>query len=408
MKSIIPILTALISFIAVNLVYYHLLIIAKDKTLVDNPEARKLQKEPIPVLGGIAVYFGILIGVLTICLFQENVDNPWTLLSLLTTTGIMLYLGAVDDMIGIRARWRLLIEFVIITAFIYGSGACVDSLHGLWGIDEFSWYIAVPLTVFASVGIINAINMIDGVNGLSSGLCILFCSVFGVLYFRAGDVVNASLAFVSAAALLPFFINNVFGLKSRMFIGDAGTMVLGMLMSWFIISLLRSNTLISNGIEASGKSNVALALSILCLPVADTIRVMMLRFFKGKSPFQPDKTHLHHIYISLGISHFCVTLIELTTAILVMLSYLIAYRCGASAELQLYVVIVAGLIFVWGPYFFLSWQIKKQTNFIKKIEVWAIDTHLGRKSWWKSISAWLDIPEEKLNADRRKSDAKYE
>lgn len=408
MLNYILILTSLVSFIAVNLVYYHLLIIAKEKALVDNPDARKLQKEPIPVLGGIAVYFGILSGVLAICFFQERVENPWSFLALIASTGIMLYLGAVDDMIGIRARWRLIIEFIVIGALIYGCNACADSFHGLWGIYDFSWYIAVPLTIFACVGIINSINMIDGVNGLSSGLCILFCGVFGYVFYKTSDPVNASLAFSSAAALLPFFINNVFGLKSRMFIGDAGTMVLGMLMSWFVISILRSNSIISNGIEATGMSNVALVLSILCVPVADTIRVMFSRIFHGKSPLLPDKTHLHHIFISLGFSHFFVAIIEILIAILVMVSFYISFRCEASAEVQLSVVVVSGIIFVWGAYFFTAWQIRKQTAFIKKVQELSVHTHLGQKSWWKSISAWLDKPEEALNADRRKTDVKYE
>lgn len=408
MSKIVPILTSIISFLAVILVYYQLLIIAKDKVLVDNPEARKLQKEPVPVLGGIAVYFGILVGTLTLCMFQAEVENPWELLSLIATTGIMLYIGAIDDMIGLRARWRLLIEFAILSALIYGCGGCLDSLHGLWGgVHTYSWTIAVPLTIFACVGIINSINMIDGVNGLSSGLCILFCCVFGYIFFFFGDVVNSSLAFSAAAALLPFYVNNVFGLKSRMFIGDAGTMVLGTLMSWFVISLHRSDSFIPARIETTGMSTVALALAILCVPVADSIRVMLLRIYQGKSPLNADKNHLHHVFISLGISHFFVSLIESSIAILVMGFFYASYKLGASYDVQLYTVALSGLVFVWGTYFFFTWQIKKQTPFIKKIQETSIHTHLGRKPWWKAISAWLDKPEERLNAARRQSDFKY-
>ena len=143
---------------------------------------------------------------------------------------VMLYTGALDDIIGLAPKTRFIIEILVILGMILSTGICIDSLHGLWGVDDFSWWIGVPLTVVAGVGIINAINMVDGVNGLSSGLCITYCVLFGTLFVVIGDIPNAVLAFVMGGALVPFFIHNVFGDRSRMFIGDAGTMVMGIMM----------------------------------------------------------------------------------------------------------------------------------------------------------------------------------
>ena len=154
----------------------------------------------------------------------------------------MLYAGAIDDILGLTPTARFVIEILVIAGVVLASGVCMDSLHGLWGVSDFSWWIAPPLTVFAGVGVVNSINMVDGVNGLSSGLCVQCCLLFGAVFMAVGDYANSLLAFSMAASLLPFFVHNVFGNTSRMFIGDAGTMVMGMLMTWFVISAMNSST----------------------------------------------------------------------------------------------------------------------------------------------------------------------
>lgn len=206
---------------------------------------------------------------------------------------MMLYVGAMEDILGLTPKSRFVIEIATILCLIFSSGMCIDTFRGMWGIDAFLWRLAVPLTVFAGVGIINAINMIDGVNGLSSGLCISCCILFGAAFIKAHDIHNAILAFTMVGVLIPFFIHNVFGLKSRMFIGDAGTMVMGILMTWFLICLLSSASTISYYETTEGVNMIAISLAILSVPVFDTLCVMTIRITHKKSPFKPDKTHLH-------------------------------------------------------------------------------------------------------------------
>ena len=117
---------------------------------------------------------------------------------------VMLYVGALDDIRGLSPSSRLLIESLTMVGLIYAGGGCIDTFHGLWGIRSFSWWIAVPLTIFVGVGIINAVNMIDSVNGLSSTLCLLSSGLYGIVFLKSGDVANATLAFSMAAALVPF------------------------------------------------------------------------------------------------------------------------------------------------------------------------------------------------------------
>lgn len=398
LNAIPVIAAAMTAIVAVRWAYFKILIIAKDKGLVDNPDARKLQKEPIPVMGGIAVFFGVAFGLLAGYTAGgiAGVAFSTPLMAVLAAMVVMLYVGALDDIRGLTPRSRFVIEILAMLGLIYTSGGCIDTFHGIWGIESFSWWLAVPLTVFAGVGIINAVNMVDGVNGLSSSLCMLSSILYGVIFVRSGDVANAVLAFSSAAALLPFFIHNVFGLRSRMFIGDAGTMVMGLLMTWFTMCLLRSDSSIAYYDKAEGVNMIAFALAVLCVPVFDTLRVMTMRILKKQSPFHPDKTHLHHVFINVGVSHFITTVSEVLILVLVMVTWTLSVALGVSAEWQLYIVVVAAVLFVWGTYVLLRYHADHHTEFLHQLVDFSIRTHLGRTPWWKRFTAWLDAPEERM------------
>ena len=383
-QVLLPAITALL---AVNWSYFKILRIAKEKNLVDNPDARKLQKEPVPVMGGIAVFFGLVSGVLVGCILLDSVP----LLPVVLAMVVLLYMGAIDDAMGLSQLGRVLAEVLVLIGMIFASGKCVDSLHGLWGVGPFSWWLAVPLTVFAGVGIINAINMIDGVNGLSSGLCMTCAGLFGGVFIARGDVANGMLALTMCAGLIPFFLHNVYGKRSRMFIGDAGTMMMGALMSWCIICLLSSDA----EIVAGRLCLVALALAILSVPVFDTLRVMTQRILHGISPFKADKTHLHHAFIAVGISHSITALSEVLIDIVIVLVWLITYRLGASQETQLYVVIAASALLVWGTYALLR-QGEKDNAIGRALGKLAPKTHLGHTKGWLRLQETLDAPEERM------------
>ena len=154
----------------------------------------------------------------------------------------MLYTGTMDDILNLSPSLRFLIEIVVVLLLVFVGGYCINDFRGLWGIGPISSWYAVPLTVFATVGIINAINLMDGVNGLSSGYCIMACTIFGILFHLAGEEVMTILAVVSVGALIPFFLHNVFGKSSKMFIGDGGTLVMGTVMSVFVIAILQSGS----------------------------------------------------------------------------------------------------------------------------------------------------------------------
>ena len=370
--------------LAVIWIHPRLVKIAHLKNIVDNPNARKLQHTPVPVLGGVAVFFGIVLGIA----LSSTYANCSSLMTIVAAMMIMLYTGTMDDIIDLSAWLRLVVEIGVVMLIIYSTDSSINSFHGLWGIETFSNAKAIPLTIFAAVGIINALNLIDGVNGLSSGYSIMASIVFGSYFYLSGNIDMLILASVSVGALIPFFFHNVFGKSSKMFIGDGGTLVMGVVMSTFVISTLSSaSPRISSLSESFGL--VPFTLAVMSIPVFDTIRVMLCRIFKGISPFHPDKTHLHHHFIELGFSHAGTTVSILTLNSLVILSQWLTWYFGGSINLQLYVVIALGIAITLG--FSMLAQMASDHNPIKRvIKILGRTTHFERKGIFLVLQRIVD------------------
>lgn len=355
------------------------------KNIVDNPEERKLQKYPVPVLGGIAVFFGIIVSLVASQVFFSSAS----LFSLLGIMVIMLYIGTMDDILSLSPGIRFFIEIIIVLLLIYGNDCSINNFHGLWGIWKIPSYIAVPLTVFACVGIVNAINMIDGVDGLMSMYGITTSILFGAVFYKSGEVDMAAMAMIAAGAMIPFFMHNVFGKKSKMFLGDGGALMIGIMMSVFVIYILRDESLCSQAV-CSNFGLVPFTLAVLSIPVFDTLRVMTRRILHGTSPFLPDKKHLHHMFIGLGFSHFGTAFSIVLLNLVNVLIWWISFKLGASVNLQLIVVIVMGLFNTFVVYKIMYWVKKYDTglyHFLLKIGEL---THVERTGVWGRLRTLLD------------------
>lgn len=355
------------------------------KNLVDNPDARKLQRNPVPVMGGIAVFFGIVIGI---CSSQMMFNSP-NVFMLVAAMLIMLYTGTIDDIIDLSPTIRFIIEILVVLWMMYINKSSIDCFWGLWGVDTIPQWISYPLTIFASVGIINAINLIDGVNGLSSGFCFMASVMFAIIFYTTGNTVMTIIAASAAGAIIPFFFHNVFGYHTRMFIGDGGTLVMGMMMSMFTISILGQNSVCASYAE-SGLSLVAMTLAILAIPVFDTLRVMTSRIIRGTSPFHPDKTHLHHLFIELGFSHAGTTISILTINFLVVVLWFVSYKLGASIEVQLYIVIALSILTTFIFYTYANKKMKKQGKTLAFFRKIAKLLNFEKKGFWLSLQKMID------------------
>ena len=374
-----------VAMVATWWIFKKVLRIALMKNIVDNPDARKLQKVPVPVLGGVAVFFGMVVALS----MTRLTFGTYSLFAIMGVMTIMLYTGTMDDILSLTPKIRFLIEILVVLLLIYTNNYSLNDFHGLWGIHQISEWIAVPLTVFACVGIINSINMIDGVNGLSSGYCIIASAAFGTAFMLTDDKDAASLAVLSVGALIPFFCHNVFGKKSKMFIGDGGTLLMGTIISSFVIGALNVNSPFAEKVDPNF-GMIAFALAVLAIPVFDCLRVMVSRIARGTSPFYPDKTHLHHLLFDLGFSHVGTTGTELLATLMIIGSWFLSYKLGASVDVQLYIVIVLGFMVTFGFYAWARRQQKKKSAACRVLNSIGKWTHVGHTPWFERFRDFLD------------------
>lgn len=379
---LIPFISA---YVAATWVFPKVLTISLIKNIVDNPDARKLQRVPIPVLGGMVVMSGILVAL---CVADLFVDCS-SLYTVVLAMAIMLFIGTMDDILDIPSTTRFLLEILIALMIIYTCDYSLDNLHGLWGVRALSSWVSIPLTIVTVVGIINAINLIDGVDGYSSGYCVMASIMFGVFFYIVGDMPMTMLAIVCAAALIPFFFHNVFGRKSKMFIGDGGTLLMGCVMSVFVLNMLKTDTC-CEGYCAKGLGLVPFSLAVLSVPVFDTLRVMSMRILRKTSPFHADKTHLHHMFIELKFSHIGTTVSILTLNSLVVIGWSISYLCGASVDVQLYIVVALSLLVTVGFYYGMRLCGNKGWALYRFMQRLGMMTHVERKGFFLWMQKFMD------------------
>lgn len=375
----------LIACIATQWIFPNVLNVAFTKNIVDNPDARKLQRRPVPVLGGACVYFGTVMALCIANLFFDCSD----LFPIMCAMTIMLCVGIVDDIIDLSPSLRFFIEILVVGVALCPNDYMIDSLHGLWGINEISVYLAAPLAIVAGVGIINAINLVDGVDGLSTGYCMMASTLFGIMAALVKDWPMLIMAVIAVGALIPFFLHNVFGKYTKMFIGDGGTLFMGVMISVFVMNMLNSEPLYVEYV-AKGMGLIPFTVAVLAVPVFDTLRVMSMRMLRGNSPFKPDKTHLHHIFIEMGFSHVGTTVSILSLNTLVVGLWFLTYQLGGSIDLQLYVVLAASLAITFGFYKLMRVQIAKNGALYRTMARIGKWTHFERKGVFLFLQKVVD------------------
>lgn len=380
MSSVFIILLTLCAFLLTSIAFPFALRLARRYRIVDQPNERKLQQQPIPVFGGVAVAIGFL--PLIYAAFHYHVPALWWEIGVMCC---LLVIGVVDDIRGLSAWFRFIVELFLVWILLWRTHIVIDNFHGLWDIKQLSTYSSLPLSLIAGVGIVNAINLIDGVDGYSSGYGIVANTIFAVVFYVFDAPVYALFSLVAAAALLPFFLHNVFGKTSKMFIGDGGSLLIGMVMVCDVLALLSNQSEVGYQMQQRDMGVVALALAVLCVPVFDTLRVMFARMAKGISPFTPDKTHLHHLFIDLGFSHVGTSITIILVNLVIVLLWWLSYWAGASIDVQFYLVILLGLLTTFGFYYWMRWCERRQNG------IWKLMRHIGRWTHFEQNGAWLTI-----------------
>jgi UDP-N-acetylmuramyl pentapeptide phosphotransferase/UDP-N-acetylglucosamine-1-phosphate transferase len=213
----------------------------------------------------------------------------------------LLYLtGIADDLVGVRYRQKFLVQILCAT-FLPLSGLWINHFYGLFGLEEIPLWAGIPLTVFIVVYITNAINLIDGIDGLASGLSSVSLLIMGTLFLQKELWVYSMIAFATFGVLVPFFYYNVYGSADKaqkIFMGDTGSLTLGYIISYLVIKYSMYNPAVSGCRESA----VFIAFSTLLVPMFDVIRVILYRIRTSKNLFRPDRNHIHHKLLAIGIS----------------------------------------------------------------------------------------------------------
>jgi len=279
--------------------------IAREKNLVDEPGERRSHSKSVPTLGGLGIFAGLIFAT-TFWIpfnFYEYPEHDY-IQYMLCAFIIIFLIGAKDDIIPLSPIKKM--GGQVLTAFIlvWFAGIQLTSLYGIFGIYDIPPYIGIPLTIFTIIVIINSLNLIDGINGLSGTVGLVICITFGYWFFRINRLDLAVLAASMSGALVAFLRYNI---ESEIFMGDTGSLLVGLTASILALNFIELNREYIN--EYSVQSVPAVAVGVLIIPLFDTLRVFTLRVLRRRSPFSPDRTHIHHLLLDLEFSHLQATAI---------------------------------------------------------------------------------------------------
>lgn len=309
--------------------------IAQEKNLVDEPGERRSHSRSVPTLGGLGIFAGLIFSTTFWVPFH---NQPSHLQYILCAFIVIFLIGAKDDIIPLTPSKKFAGQIFAAFLLVYFAKIQLTSLYGILGIYAIPDFVGIPLTIFTIIVIINAFNLIDGINALSGTIGCIICGTFGYWFHLIGRSDLAILAAALAGALLAFLRYN---LASEIFMGDTGSLLIGLTASILAISFIQEN--IQYSTPYSVASVPAVAIGILIVPLFDTLRVFTLRVLKGRSPFSPDRTHIHHLLLDLGCSHLQATGI---LGIVNLLFIVLAFQLQDLGTLPLMLIIIglAGLL----------------------------------------------------------------
>lgn len=279
--------------------------IARLKGFLDSPDSKKSHSIKTPTFGGLAIFMAFSISSLV---FTSHYLMPESH-SIFAGSILLFFLGLKDDILVLPAREKLIGQIIAAIFVILGGGLVIENLHGFLGVYEIPFIASFLLTLFVIIVVTNTINLIDGIDGLASGIGILVLTLFGIFFLKSDLMGWSILCFTFSASLLAFMRFNLFGGKNKIFMGDTGSLLLGFITAVATIKFLSVN--IPGSETALVSSAPAFAIGLLAVPLFDALRVFTVRVFQGKSPFAADKNHLHHKCLDLGMSHLKSTIVIL-------------------------------------------------------------------------------------------------
>jgi len=292
-------LTASVSFIITFLAIPVVMQVAEKKKLYDVPDERKVHTRLVASLGGIGIFGGFLLAALLSVQGYLNPEFQYFFAAAL----VIFFLGLKDDIMILSATKKFIGQIIAASILIHLGGIRLDSMHGLLGFDQLPEGFGLALSYLTIIVVINSFNLIDGVDGLAASLGILTMLVFGTYFFLIDYQAYALLAFSMAGSLVAFIIFNHH--PAKIFMGDSGSLMIGLVNAILVIKFI--NVANAPFVAVPVPSAVAIGFAVLIVPLLDTLRVFGIRIINGRSPFTPDRNHVHHLLLDRGLGHAAVT-----------------------------------------------------------------------------------------------------
>lgn len=367
-------LTFITSFGVVLLSTPSLIKVAILKRLFDEPtEKRKLHKQVVPTIGGVIIFAGtffsfvlwfpsdslldIDVGSSTYLKNALALEVTKSALShfkyILATVFVLFFVGVKDDIIGTSPIKRLGAHVLVALMIVLMAEVRIKSFHGIFGVDEIPFWSSIFISLFAIIVVINAVNFIDGIDGLAAGIGFIAAFIFGVWFFLANDIVMSLLAFSLAGSLLAFLFFNFS--PASLFMGDSGSTTIGLMLSVLAIKAIETPKAdVSDGFIGEIHRPI-FVMAVLAYPLIDTLRIFVYRTVKGVSPFEADRNHIHHVLLDAGLGHRMVSL-TLYAANLLVVALAVFFR--DMSPTALFVFVFASAVALAQIPFFLK-QMKK-------------------------------------------------
>lgn len=308
------IIGGLLSFVVTFYAIPVIIQVAKMKKLYDLPGERKIHAEPIPSLGGLGMFAGFLMAFLLLADITTALQGfQYYLASFL----VVFFFGIKDDVLVITPMKKFLGQVAVASILMFKANLLITNMHGFLSINIINPAISYLLTMFTIIVVMNAYNLIDGVDGLAGSIGIITSSVFAVFFFMNGDMFYAMMGFCFAASLAAFLVYNFS--PAKIFMGDTGAMLTGLISAILVIRFIQTA---EESKILPVLASPAMGFGILLLPLLDTLRVFSIRILHGRSPFSPDRNHLHHILLDCGLSHKKITLtLSVISLFFIVISY---------------------------------------------------------------------------------------
>lgn len=293
-----------LSALATRIMMPWLMRLCHKKNLYDQPNERKVHHSRIPRLGGVVFAPTAALGVITGLLLltsETDIYDSIKVSTLVIGLGMLItyIIGLLDDVFGLSAQLKFGIQFIAALCFPL-SGIYCDNLYGLFGIYEINIWAGQALTILIVMFVSNAINTIDGIDGLCAGLSCIALVVYSYFFFSIHNYIYVLFTYALLGSLIVFLYYNIFGKEkkgTKTFMGDSGSLMLGFSLSYLGVKLSMSNVNI-----APPEQGLLIPISVLLIPTFDLIRVATNRILRGVHPFCPDKTHVHHLLMGVGLS----------------------------------------------------------------------------------------------------------